>query len=69
MKAQYDRKGALTLTIDEAAAQLGISKYLAWELVRKGQLRSVKLGDLRRIPRTALTELLEANDGNTERSG
>ena len=65
MKAQYDRKGALTLTVDEAARELGISKYLAWDLVRKGQLRSVKLGDLRRIPRTALTELLEGNNGST----
>jgi len=64
MKAQYDKANALTLTVEDAAKELGISKYLAWKLVIKGQLRSVKLGDLRRVPRAALTELLDGEKPN-----
>jgi excisionase family DNA binding protein len=60
-KKQYDKKDALTMTVDEVAEALGVSKYLVWEMVRRNEIRSIKLGKLRRIPRTALTELLEGN--------
>ena len=42
--------GRLTLTIREAADQLGISKNLAYSLARKGELPGViKLGDKRLV--------------------
>lgn len=64
-KKQYSKKDdALTMTVDEVAEALGVSKYLVWEMVRRNEIRSIKLGKLRRIPRTALTELLEGKKPN-----
>ena len=71
-KKQYSKKDdALTMTVDEVAEALGVSKYLVWEMVRRNEIRSIKLGKLRRIPRTALTELLEGgrNERDQEPSG
>jgi len=34
----------LTLTVEEAAARLGISRTLAYELVRQGKIPSLRLG-------------------------
>ena len=64
-RTKYHAGDALTLTIQQAAKELGISEYMAEQLVKKGKLRSVKLGKLVRVPRVALTELLEGNDGST----
>lgn len=42
--------GKLTLTIQEAAVQLGIGKNLAYKLAREGRLPGViKLGDKRLV--------------------
>lgn len=61
-KANYAKGNAMTLTIGQAARELGISDYLAEKLVREGKLRSVRLGKLVRVPRSALTELLEGEE-------
>ena len=50
---------ARTLTVDEAAKLLGISRNLAYELVRLGQIPSVRLGRRIVVPRAALERLLE----------
>lgn len=42
------------LRVEEAAAWLGISKGLAYELARRGDLASIKLGRLLRIKRDGL---------------
>lgn len=42
---------------EEAAAYLGVSKGLAYELARRGDLPSVKLGRLLRIKREGLIEV------------
>lgn len=47
-----------TLTVPEAAKALGIGDTLAWRLVQTGELRTVKLGRRRLVPRSALDELL-----------
>ena len=52
---------ALTLTVGEAARELGISSYLAWRLVRKGELPSIRLGKLVRVPRAQLLKVLEGD--------
>ena len=39
---------------ETAATYLDVSKWLVYDLCRSGQLRSVKLGRLLRIPRSAL---------------
>ena len=49
----------LTLTVEEAAALLGISRALAYELVGRGELPSLRLGRRLVVPRKALNELLD----------
>ncbi len=44
------------LTVDEAAAQLGIGRTLAWRLVSNGELESVQIGRLRRVPASAIAD-------------
>jgi excisionase family DNA binding protein len=39
----------LLLTVEEAAALLGIKRTLTYELIRTGALASVRVGRLRRI--------------------
>lgn len=50
----------LALTVSEAAATLRIGRNTAYELVRCGKLRSIKVGRQLRIPKSALKEYLDA---------
>jgi len=50
----------LTLTVEEAAELLGISRTLAYELVTRRELPSVCLGRRIVVPRRALEALLDA---------
>jgi excisionase family DNA binding protein len=50
---------ALVVTVTEAAEILGISRTLAYELARTGQLPSLRLGRRLVVPRAALVSLLE----------
>ncbi|MGI8452015.1 MAG: helix-turn-helix domain-containing protein [Streptosporangiaceae bacterium] len=45
-------------TIDEAAAQLRVSRWSVYNLIRSGQLHTIKIGR-RRVPLDALIERLE----------
>lgn len=49
----------LTLTVEEAAGLLGISRNLAYELVADGRLPSIRLGRRVLVPRQALYRLLD----------
>ena len=50
----------LTYTVEEAARALGISRGLAYEMVREGRLPALRLGQRRLIiPRAALEGLLD----------
>lgn len=49
----------LTLTVEEAASLLGISRNLAYELVADGRLPSIRLGRRVLVPRQALYRLLD----------
>ncbi len=44
----------LLLTVHEAASALGISRSIFYELMVAGEIQSVKIGRLRRIPYQAL---------------
>ncbi len=46
----------INLTIEEAARRLRIGRTLMYELVRTGEIRSVTIGRLRRIPTRCLDE-------------
>jgi len=47
-----------TVTVEEAAEMLGISRSSAYECVHRGELRALRLGRRLVVPRTALEELL-----------
>jgi len=47
-----------TMTVEEAAEALGISRSTAYECVRRGELRALRLGRRLVVPRGALEELL-----------
>lgn len=49
----------LTLTVSETARLLGISRGLAYEMVRTGEIPSVRFGKRVLVPRRALEKLLE----------
>lgn len=48
----------LLLSPSEAALHLSLGRSKIYELMRLGQLRSVKIGGSRRIPRAALNEFI-----------
>lgn len=50
----------LTVSVEEAAALLGISRALAYELVRRGDLPGLRLGRRVVVPRKGLEQLVEA---------
>lgn len=45
---------AIVLTVEEAAKRLRIGRTTMYALIRTGQIRSVPIGRLRRIPVSAL---------------
>ena len=49
----------LLLTVEEAAERLGIGRTLMFALVKDGEVESVQIGRLRRIPADALPRYLE----------
>jgi excisionase family DNA binding protein len=49
----------LTLTVEEAAALLGISRGLAYELVAKGDIPSLRLGRRIVVPRRRIEQMVE----------
>lgn len=48
----------ILLTVEEAAEVLTISRWKVFELIRTRQLRSIKIGGLRRVPRSAIDEYI-----------
>lgn len=48
----------LLLTVEETADMLTISRWKVFELIRLHELRSVKIGGLRRVPRGAIDEYI-----------
>lgn len=47
-----------TMTVEEAAEVLGISRTSAYECVRRGELRAVRLGRRLVVPRLVVEQLL-----------
>jgi excisionase family DNA binding protein len=46
----------LLLTIDEAAAALSLGRTLLYELLKRNEIASIKVGRVRRVPVMALRE-------------
>ena len=55
----------MLLRVGEAGQRLNLGRSVMYELIRSGQLRSVKVGRLRLIPITALAEFVR----NLEQAG
>jgi excisionase family DNA binding protein len=51
------------LTVGEAAEVLHVGRDKAYSLIRTGQLRSIKIGKLRRISRPWIAEFVEHAEG------
>ena len=49
----------LTFNVDEAGKALGISRSLAYEMVRTGKLPVIRFGKRMLIPRKAVQNMLE----------
>ena len=58
----------LTLTVEEAAALLGISRNSAYEAVRRGEIPSVRIGGRIVIPRRRFLDWLGAGDDDPARA-
>lgn len=50
--------------VPHAAQVIDLSERQMWELVRRGDIESFKIGTSRRIPRSALVAYIEANRAN-----
>jgi len=53
------RTRALLLTVREVAERLGCGRTFVYELISSGEIETVKLGRLRRVPVAALDALVE----------
>lgn len=54
-----DQPPRIVLTVEEAAHRLGIGRTLMYSLVMSGEVESVSIGRLRRVPADALHRYLE----------
>lgn len=53
----------LTLSVEEAGRLLGISRGLAYEAARRGELPTIRLGRRLLVPRARLLELVGTDPG------
>ena len=58
MKTALDR---LVLTVPEAGAQLGLGRNASYDAARRGDIPTIKLGKLLRVPKIAFARMLEAS--------
>jgi excisionase family DNA binding protein len=47
------------VTVEEAAATLSLGRTLAWALLRRNELRSIKVGNTRRVVVASLHEYVD----------
>ncbi|MFY1573383.1 helix-turn-helix domain-containing protein [Verrucosispora sp. WMMD703] len=50
----------LVLTIEQAAERLGIGRTTMYALIKTGQIRTVTIGRLRRVPTFCLDEYVQS---------
>ena len=54
----------LTVSVETAARLAGISRGLAYEMVRQGKIPALHFGRVIRVPKYALEQLLNAQNDN-----
>jgi excisionase family DNA binding protein len=63
------RELPLACSVPDLCRALGISRNTAYELIRTGQVRALKVGRQIRIPRSVIAKLLEEAAGEDRRAG
>jgi len=58
-------EGKLTITIDEAGAQLGLSRATAYKLAHSGAIPTIRLGRQLKVPVVQLEKLLNGETDGT----
>jgi excisionase family DNA binding protein len=58
----------ITLTVEEAGGRLGISRTLAYELVRRGEIPSIRLGRRVLVPIQALDRMVASASDDSRRA-
>ncbi len=53
-----------TLSVEESARYLGISRWLAYKMAQDGRMPTVRLGARRVVPKAALDRILEVPAGD-----
>ncbi len=61
MKAEYSSIDELpyVISVPQLAKLLGIGRNAAYEIVNRGEIRSVKIGKTIRIPKSAVIEFVD----------
>jgi excisionase family DNA binding protein len=58
LRSMKRARKAETMSVEQAAALLGIGRQLAYQAVRDGEIPSIRIGKLIRVPRIRLELLL-----------
>ena len=53
----------ITLRVEDLMPVLGIGRNTAYELVRSGQIKSIRIGRQIRVPKDAVENFLKQNSG------
>ncbi len=59
VQEQAGVKASVLLRVEEAADRLGIARTMMFRLVKDGEVESVRVGRLRRVPVVCLDEYVE----------
>ena len=57
-KSSQEWSEALTVSVERAAQILGISEYLARQMVKQGELPVIRFGRLVRVPKSRLIAMI-----------
>lgn len=58
-KTQIAKPGALTYTVDQVAALLGVSRASAYKAAGEGEIPAIRIGRRLVVPKVALEQLLQ----------
>ena len=59
---EENRGGALTLSLDEAAILLGVSRYSVYTRIKMNELPYIRVGRVYRIPKAKLLRMINGED-------
>ena len=59
MAMQSDQAISLVYSVDEVAKMLGLSKYSAYEAAKRGDIPTIRIGKLIKVPKVAFHRMFE----------